>query len=198
MDAEPAQAELALVRGEVAGSKSTLVVIHNRTPQELQLISSHLLGRWARPPPKTIAPFTAVCVATQANQLLRGTEWEVLYTDAGRTPYHFAALNEYTASEATFAASILGSRGAEPAELRTHLTEAGTAAEADLLVQRTVARLRIRERTAVTQSAAPDSPFMRVFMAGHIAEVLEVRTVDGTDRVRTKVSIFGCILRKFH
>lgn len=192
MDAEPSQAELVLVRSElVAGSKSTLVVVHNRTPQELQLVSSHLLGKWVRPPPRTIPAFAAVVVASVSNQLLRGTEWDVLYTDVGRTPYHFAALNAYTATAATFTASILGSRGAEPAELRTCQTEAGTAAEADLLVQRTVARLRIRERTSVTQGRALDSPFMRVFMPGHIAEVLEVCAVDGNHRVRTKDGWFS-------
>ena len=195
MDAEPTGAELVGVRSALsAASKSLLVILHNRSSQTLELVSAHIShGAWARSPPHRVAPFTAVVLASQANQILRGTEWEVVYCDEQRTPYHLSAENAFTATEPRFQAAVLGrgTDGAEPAELSCSQTEGGAAAEANVFVQRTVARLRIQERTPVSASPDLDAPPVRELLPRHVAEALEVLSVQGTDRVRTKDGWFS-------
>jgi hypothetical protein len=164
-------------------------VLHNRSAHTLELVNEHIShGIWKKSPPHTIAPFTVVVLASQANQILRGTEWEVVYSDELRTPYYVAAENAYTATEPLFTASVLGSgtADAEPAELCCAQTEGGATAEANVFVQRTVARLRIKERIPVSATLALDAAPVRQLLPRHIAEALEIVDLQGTDRVRTK------------
>lgn len=124
--------------------------------------------------------------------MLRGTEWEVIYSDELRIPYYLAADNAYTASEPLFTISVLGSGvGAEqPAELQCTQTVGGAAAEADVVVQRTVKRFRIKERIPVSSALTLESPHVRELMPRFIAEALEIVDILGTTcdttRVRTK------------
>ena len=184
----PTQGELAGLRTALAasGRKSVMVVLHNRSSHVLELVSEHLAhGMWKKSPPHTIPPFTAVVLASQANQILRGTEWEVVYSDELFTPYYLAADNAYTAAEPVFTAAILGSGAAEPAELCCARAEGGEAAETNVFVQRTAARLRIKERISVSAALALDAAPVRQLLPRHVAEALEVVDLQGTERVRT-------------